>query len=102
MIHAPSMLMIGAAASNAGKTAFACEVIRNFAGIQDIVGLKVTTVAERNGVCPRGGAGCGLCSKLEGEFAILQETETGSQKDTARLLAAGAKEVYWLRVFKDL
>ncbi len=101
MIDMPTMLMIGAATSNVGKTALACGIIKRFGCAEGVIGLKVTTIAEKNGVCPRGGEGCGVCSSLEGEFAILQETSSQSGKDTAKLLAAGAEKVYWLRVIRD-
>ena len=101
MIEMPSMLMIGAAGRNVGKTEFACSVIRNLSPEYGVIAVKVTTVTEKNGLCPRGGSGCGVCSSMEGEFVISEEKSTTSGKDTARLLAAGAKKVYWLRVMKD-
>jgi len=92
--------MIGSAGANVGKTELACELIRRLCKDNDIIGVKVTTIREKNGQCPRGGVGCGVCSSLDGNFDISRETDSGTQKDTARLLAAGAKEVYWLRVLK--
>ena len=93
------MLMIGAAGRNAGKTEFACGVVRAFAGRIDLVGLKVTTIRERHGTCPRGGEGCGACA-LDGRYDIAEETDGASSKDTSRLLAAGARRVFWLRVLR--
>ena len=101
MIEMPKMLMIGAAGANVGKTRFACDIISRFANKHDIIAVKVTTITTHNGPCPRGGEGCGVCSSLEGNFDITQERSTNSQKDTARLLAAGAKKVYWLRAMKN-
>jgi len=92
--------MIGSAAANVGKTELACAVIGKFSKITDITAVKVTTIKQRDGQCPRGGQGCGVCSSLEGDFAITEETDSKSNKDTARLLAAGAKRVFWLRVMK--
>ena len=100
MIKLDGMLMIGSAGANVGKTKLACALIKKFAKTSDITGVKVTTIKEKDGQCPRGGEGCGVCSSLEGDFSISQETNTNSKKDTARLLAAGAKQVYWLRVMK--
>jgi molybdopterin-guanine dinucleotide biosynthesis protein A len=94
------MLMIGSTGRNTGKTQLACSVINKFAKSHRIIGVKVTTVAARDGRCPRGGKGCGVCSSLEGNFAITEETDTHSNKDTSRLLAAGADRVLWLRVLK--
>jgi molybdenum cofactor guanylyltransferase len=94
------MLMLGSAAANVGKTELACAVIGKFGKAADITAVKVTTIKQRDGQCPRGGRGCGVCSSLEGDFVITKETNSKSNKDTARLLAAGAKQVFWLRVMK--
>ena len=122
MIKLDGMLMIGSAGTNVGKTELACALIRKFCkskgtpkrkktrlgSSRDIVGIKVTTIKAKDGQCPRGGQGCGVCSSLEGDFCITEEgtreaaSQTGgsSGKDTARLLAAGASRVFWLRVMK--
>ena len=101
MIEQKRFIMIGATSRNVGKTEFACQLIRQVAPTQSVVGVKVTTVAERDGQCPRGGQGCGVCSSLTESYSITQETSAPPQKDTARLLQAGAKSVFWLRVLKD-
>lgn len=92
------MLMIGSAGRNAGKTEFACVLIRRFVGDLDIAGVKVTAVDRKDGTCPRGKAGCGVCSSLKGEYCITEEKGLPPGKDTSRLLAAGAGKVFWLRV----
>lgn len=94
------MLMVGSAGRNSGKTEFACAVIRKFGGARGLVGVKVTSVEERDGKCPRGGEGCGVCSTLEGNYLVTEEVDAGRGKDTERLAAAGAHKVYWLRVLK--
>lgn len=99
MLYAPHLLLIGAAERDAGKTAFACEAIRRFSGA-GVLGAKVTAVQERDGTCPRGGQGCGVCSSLDSDYCLTEETEPGDAKDTQRLLAAGARRVFWLRVLK--
>lgn len=101
MIEVPSMVMIGAAGRNVGKTEFACSVIRKFADRYDVIAAKVTTINQRDGKCPRGGEGCGTCSSIDEDFVITTETCADSPKDTSRLLAAGAQKVYWLRAMKD-
>ena len=100
MIRLENMLMIGASGSNVGKTELACALLRRFGGGRRIVGVKVTAVASKDRSCPRGGQGCGVCSSMEGEYWITEETARGSGKDTGRLLAAGADKVYWLRVMR--
>jgi len=99
MMRWPGMVMIGAAGRNVGKTEYACDLIRLLVP-QPVVGVKVTTIAERNGPCPRGGAGCGVCTSVKGDFCLTEEHETTSGKDTCRMRAAGAQHVFWLRVLK--
>ncbi|MGB2863405.1 MAG: NTP transferase domain-containing protein [Sedimentisphaerales bacterium] len=101
MIKLDKMLMIGSAGSNVGKTELACALLGKFSKNHDIVGIKVTTIKDRDGQCPRGGEGCGVCTSLEGNFCITEETNRSSGKDTSRLLAAGAGRVFWIRVLKE-
>lgn len=101
MVKIPGMIMVGAAGRNVGKTEFACSLIRKFSSQHDIIGIKVTTIEEVGGGCHRGSEGCGVCTTLEGNFCITEETDSRPDKDTCRMLAAGAKKVFWLRVFKQ-
>jgi molybdopterin-guanine dinucleotide biosynthesis protein A len=100
MISSNSMLMIGSAGSNIGKTELACALLDKFGKNHNITAIKVTTIRDKDGQCPRGGRGCGVCSSLEGDYLITEETNNLSGKDTGRLLAAGAQRVFWLRVMK--
>jgi molybdopterin-guanine dinucleotide biosynthesis protein A len=101
MFKLDGMLMIGSAGSNVGKTELACTLLRKFSKTSDIIGIKVTTIKDKDGQCPRGGEGCGVCSSLEGVYCITEELNSTSDKDTARLLSAGASRVFWLRVLRD-
>jgi len=96
-----NMLMIGSTGPNAGKTSLACRLIKRFCAEKDIIAIKVTTIKAKDGQCPRGGQGCGVCSSLEGDYLITEETNPDSKKDTSKLLKAGAEKVFWLRVLKD-
>jgi molybdenum cofactor guanylyltransferase len=95
------MLMIGATGRNVGKTELACAVIRRASARQPVVGVKVTTIASRGAGCPRGGKGCGVCAALDGRWLLTEETKRIPGKDTTRMLAAGARRVLWLRVFRE-
>jgi hypothetical protein len=97
IIKAPSLILLGSAGRNAGKTVAACALIeavkkRPFR----LVALKVTSVDHSTPACHRGGEGCGACS-FEGAFVLEEQTDPSSAKDTSRLLAAGADRVFWLR-----
>ncbi len=72
---------------------------------QRVIAVKVTTIRDEAGGCPRGGKGCGVCGSLSEDFDLIEERSTGPDdvdsaraKDTHRLLRAGADHVYWLRV----
>jgi hypothetical protein len=95
------MLMIGSADRNAGKTTFACSVIEKFSSRHGLVAIKVTAVDAAHSGCPRGGDGCGVCSSLDGPYDIIEETDPTLEKDTSKMLAAGAKRVFWLKVLKS-
>jgi molybdopterin-guanine dinucleotide biosynthesis protein A len=100
VIKLNKMLMIGSAGANVGKTELACSLIKKFSKETEIVGIKVTTIKDKDGQCPRGGRGCGVCSSIQGNFCITEETNNSTNKDTTRLLSAGASRVFWLRVMK--
>jgi molybdenum cofactor guanylyltransferase len=95
------MLLIGSQARSVGKTELACEVLRKHAPLQEITAVKVTVIREGGGPCPRGGAGCGACSSVEGPWCISEEVDPPPAKDTARMRDSGARKVYWLRVKAD-
>lgn len=102
----PRMIMLGAAGRNKGKTELACALIAAFkemplAKPAVVYALKVTAVEASCGPCPRGGKGCGACDLGGASFVLSEEQSVGGDKDTARLLAAGAKKVFWLRSLRS-
>ena len=96
-----NIIIIGASGRNVGKTEFACRLIEQEAKKRPVFGIKITTIKEKDGKCPRGGEGCGVCSSLKGDYMITEETEGPAGKDTVRMLSAGGKKVYWLRVLRE-
>ena len=100
MIKIAGMLMIGAGDRKAGKTKFTCSLISRFCSWREVIGIKVTSIEDAASGCPRGQEGCGACSSLEGHYYIFEETNREAGKDTSRMLAAGARRVFWLRALK--
>ena len=99
MLYAPQMILVGSSGRDSGKTTLACELVKRFRTMGRLVGAKVTTIHEREGGCPRGGKGCGACELPEGDnFCLAKEKDRYGEKDTQRLLASGADQVFWLRV----
>lgn len=101
VITFPNMLLIGSSSRKSGKTRLAAAVIANNRKKTDIIGLKVTTIEEKNGTCPHGKKGCGVCSSMEGNFLVLEEMDGSLEKDTSLLLKSGASKVYWLVVMEE-
>lgn len=100
MFQRNNILIIGSTGRNNGKTEFACRLIGNLSEKREVIGVKITTIKEDGGKCPRGEKGCGICGTLTQPYDLITETCRDSGKDTARMLNAGAKKVYWLRVHK--
>jgi hypothetical protein len=97
------LILLGSSGRNAGKTQLATAIIARCAQKTAVYALKVTSVAARGASCPRGGGGCGACA-LSGDFLLQREMPAGvlpgasiGAKDTQRMLAAGARESWWLR-----
>lgn len=97
----PDLLMVGGTGRNSGKTELACRLIARHAPSMGVVGLKVTTVERTDRHCPHGGNGCGVCSSLSRPWIVTREIDRESRKDSCRMLASGARRVYWLRVLRS-
>ncbi len=97
----PTMILVGSTARNLGKTALAARLIEALRPREKVIGVKVTTIRDRGAKCPRDGDGCGICSSLIGNYEIREERDPDGDKDTSRLLKAGAARVFWLKVMRD-
>ena len=91
------MILIGSTGRNSGKTTLAVGLIRKWKNKLPIIALKITAIKEKNGKCPRGGHGCGVCTNIKGNYELLEENDKTKNKDTSLLLKAGADKVYWLK-----
>lgn len=95
------MILIGSTARNVGKTEFACRLIEAQAEHGPVIGVKITAIRDDHHGCPRGSDGCGTCTRLQTPFLLTEENDRTLAKDTARMLRAGASQVYWLRAHPD-
>ncbi len=86
----PNLLMIAGTGRKVGKTTFACELISSVSKTKEVVGIKIS---------PH------LHHQVEGQkiihqhdkFLIIEETNPNSDKDSSRMLRAGATKVYYLQ-----
>jgi len=101
MFHVHNMIMIGATGRNTGKTEMACRLIKKFISSYTVIALKVTTVKEDDGECHGGDGRSGKYSSLNENYLLIEEVLNNPNKDTGKMLAAGAHKVYWLEVKKE-
>jgi molybdenum cofactor guanylyltransferase len=86
----PNLMLIAGTGRKVGKTTFACSVISHLAKSQKVTGIKISPhfhqQAEGQKILHQGEA-----------FQIIEETNSGTGKDSARMLRAGASGVYYLQ-----
>ena len=89
----PNLLLIAGTGSKSGKTTIACRVIEQFNEL-NITAVKITPHFHET--TP------GLKTIYEEKgFAIYEETDPDSTKDTSQMLYSGASKVYFAKVFDD-
>ncbi|WP_010236026.1 hypothetical protein [Clostridium arbusti] len=100
LINIPQMILIGSSGRNSGKTTLAVKLIEKWKDKFPVIALKITTIEKKDGKCPRGGKGCGVCTNIQENFQLIEEKNMSSNKDTSLLLSSGAEKVYWLKVLR--
>ena len=92
-MYIPNLLLIAGTGTKSGKTTMACRVIEQFGGL-NITAIKITPHIHE--MTP------GLKTIYEEKgFAIYEETNPDSTKDTSRMLHSGASKVYFAKVFDE-
>ncbi len=85
----PRLCIVGGTARNSGKTTFCCQLIAKLAKQSPVYGLKVSTIfpdeALYHGNHPTSGE------------HLFEETRDNTNKDTSRMLRAGATQVFYLQ-----
>jgi hypothetical protein len=92
----PNLIIVGGTGRNSGKTSFLCKLIEKYQGVLPFTGLKVSAIypneKELHGSHP--------ISPKHG-IQIFRETNAVSEKDTSRMLQAGAREVWFVSAKDD-
>ncbi len=89
MIFIPNLVIIAGTGNKSGKTSIACRIIEQFRQT-GIVAVKITPHIHETT------PGLKEVARNTG-FDIFQETDSGTGKDTSRMLRAGASGVYFAR-----
>jgi hypothetical protein len=89
----PNLLLIAGTGTKSGKTSLACKIIRQFREL-NIIAIKISPHFHETTE--------GLISISENKgYAIYEETNAKTSKDTSRMLNAGASKVYFAKVWDD-
>ena len=86
-----NLIIVAGVGRNVGKTELACRLIRKFSARTDVYGLKVSAIHPDEGIFH------GDHTNLESGIDLLEVTRRGLEKDTSRMLRAGAARVFYLQ-----
>jgi len=88
-----NLLLIAGAGTKSGKTTMACRIIESFPELR-ITAIKITPHFHETTE--------GLVVKSERNgYAIYEETNANTSKDTSRMLKSGADKVWFAKVWDD-
>lgn len=85
----PELLLIAGTGRNSGKTTMACSVIQNISKLQSIVAIKITPHFHVK-------LTLGKIFVERNDLVIMEETQRDTDKDSSRMLQAGANPVYFV------
>lgn len=85
-----NLLLIAGTGRNVGKTTLACQLIQKFAGKFDITGIKISPHFYQTGKNTK-------IIVRNKNYVLMEETNKLSDKDSARMLKAGASNVYFVQ-----
>lgn len=97
MIQKPNFILIGGSRRNVGKTLFACLLIEREARLRDVIGVKITVI-DPDDAHQSGQAEIEGYRIIDGKYRVIEETTPSDETDTGRMLEAGARRVFWLKV----
>jgi molybdopterin-guanine dinucleotide biosynthesis protein len=90
----PRVLLIAGSGRNSGKTTLACEIISKFSASKSIVAIKISPHLHK--IKPTGEIILDTDKLL-----ITSETDISVQKDSARMLAAGARKSFFIMTERE-
>jgi hypothetical protein len=90
LINVPHLLMVSGQQQNVGKTTLAVNIIQRFSRKHRIYGLKVSPHIHNN-------TGSAQLLMNKNNWQLLEEMTVNSNKDTSRMLAAGAEKSFLLQ-----
>jgi len=90
LVDLSNLLMIAGTGRKVGKTTLACNLIKQFSKNHDVVGIKISPHMHIQESDQK------IIAQTS-DYVIIEETNTNAQKDSSRMLRAGANKVYYLQ-----
>lgn len=90
MTEAKHILLIAGGGQNVGKTTLVCQLIRRFAAHHHVVAVKMSSHMHEID------DGVDYIAKTD-DYAIVRETIVNMEKDSSKMLNAGANEVFYIQ-----
>ncbi len=91
-LYIPQLLIIAGNARNVGKTTLAIQLISRFAASHKIIAFKVSSVKPNDEIWHGNHE-----EAIPDDYIINVEDVSNCAKDTARMLAAGAMQAFYIR-----
>ncbi len=89
-VNWPNMLLVSGTGRDVGKTTFACKLIGSISKNQNTAAIKITP--HMHGQCNS----CTIVYKNK-NIIVTEEKSTTYDKDSSKMLAAGAQKVYYIQ-----
>jgi len=90
----PNILLIAGTGRDSGKTTFACNIIRKFYRDLPIVAVKISAHFHED-------IHVGNLIYSDEHLFVGEETDTSKEKDSSRMLAAGARKSFFIMAFDE-
>ena len=89
----PNLLLVAGTGRNSGKTSFVCQVCEEWNATIPLVCIKISNHIHLQ---------TGTKRIIQNpEYTIYEETQASSDKDTSRMLQAGASNVYFIEADRE-
>jgi len=89
----PNLLLIAGTGNKSGKTTLACRIVGQFSN-EGVIAIKITPHFHETT------PGLVLLTETSG-YSVYEEENAASEKDTSRMLKAGARKVFYAKVTDD-
>lgn len=97
MTSMPNLIIIGGSSRNVGKTSLCLDLISRYAPDLEITGLKISAIKPDDTIHH----GTHEIVLKDRNFRIFEEQQNESNKDTARMLKAGAKRAFYIEATEE-